>query len=33
MNLNDMVIVVVGDAKLQQKPLETLGLGKAVLVK
>ena len=33
LNLNDMVIVVVGDAKLQQKPLETLGLGKAVLVK
>jgi len=33
LDLNDMVIVVVGDAKLQQKPLETLGLGKTVLVK
>ena len=32
LNLNDMVIIVVGDAKLQQKPLETLKLGKAVLV-
>ena len=33
LNLNDMVIVVVGDAKLQQRPLETIGLGKTVLVK
>ena len=33
LNLNDMVIVVVGDAKLQQKPLETLGLGKVVPMK
>jgi zinc protease len=32
MNINDMIYVVVGDAKSQMKPLEQLGLGKPVLV-
>ncbi len=32
-NTNDMVFIVVGDARTQLKPLEKLGLGKPVLVK
>lgn len=32
LNVNEMVFVVVGDAKTQMKPLESLGLGKPVLV-
>ncbi|MDD2491721.1 MAG: pitrilysin family protein [Bacteroidales bacterium] len=32
MNIDDMIYVVVGDAKSQMKPLEKLGLGKPVLV-
>ena len=32
LNVNEMVFVVVGDAKSQLKPLESLGLGKPVLV-
>ena len=32
MNINDMIYVVVGDAKSQMKPLEQLGLGKPVLI-
>ena len=31
-NINEMIYVVVGDAKSQMKPLEQLGLGKPVLV-
>ncbi|MDD4292580.1 MAG: pitrilysin family protein, partial [Bacteroidales bacterium] len=32
LNIDDMIYVVVGDAKTQMKPLESLGLGKPVLV-
>lgn len=32
-NISDMVFVVVGDARTQLKPLESVGLGKPVLVK
>ncbi len=32
LNINEMVIVVVGDAKTQLKPLEAAGLGKPILV-
>jgi len=32
LNINEMIYVVVGDAKSQMKPLESLGLGKPVLV-
>jgi zinc protease len=32
MDVNDMVFVVVGDARTQMKPLEALGMGKPILV-
>ena len=32
-NTNEMVFIVVGDARTQLKPLEKLGLGKPILVK
>jgi zinc protease len=31
-DVNDMVFVVVGDARTQMKPLEALGMGKPILV-